>query len=246
MKNVNNEAINPKKRYTGYVIEYKKYKGTIDIPKFKNKDNKIIFYIDDVQTNVPKDKMIINGGQKVKCNIEIEPDGQTLHAKNINVRRFRPIAHWVLLGYGVLLFFIFYFFLRIKFIVAYLLAINYITFVLYYWDKKVSYTDKNGNYIVWDKYGNKRARIPEFCLHCCEYLGGFFIVPLASRIWNHKKNAPYTITYYFIVITQLLIIIAYLLVDCISNSLANVIFLSLVIAIFFVICLDNYTNKYSH
>lgn len=235
MKNVNNEAINPKKRYTGYVIEYKKYKGTIDIPKFKNKDNKIIFYIDDVQTNVPKDKMIINGGQKVKCNIE-ELDEQTLHAKNINVRPFKPIDHWVLLGVGVVLFLVSSFFLN--FIISYLLAINIITFLLYYRDKKLSMTK--------DKYGNKRARIPEFCLHCCEYLGGFFIVPLASRIWNHKKNAPYTITYYFIVITQLLIIIAYLLVDCISNSLANVIFLSLVIAIFFVICLDNYTNKYSH
>lgn len=236
MKNINNEAINPKKRYTGYVIEYKKYKGTIDIPKFKNKDNKIIFYIDDVQTNVPKDKMIINGGQKVKCNIE-ELDEQTLHAKNINVRPFKPIDHWVLLGVGVVLFLVSSFFLN--FIISYLLAINIITFLLYYRDKKLSMTK--------DKYGNKRARIPEFCLHCCEYLGGSLLARVAAKIWKHKTiKYSYKIDYYCIVITQLLIIIAYLLVYRISNSLANVIFLSLVIAIFFVICLDNYTNKYSH
>ena len=82
-------------------------------------------------------------------------------------------------------------------VVVQFITINFTTFLAYYVDKRAA---QKGAY-----------RIPESNLHTLEFLGGTFRALLGQRLLRHKsKKKSYRFVFHFIVIIQIVIVIAIL------------------------------------
>lgn len=192
----NNKQINPKKRYSGKVLEYNEstQKGTIFI---KNIKDVVHVNINDVK-NYPQ----LTECSKVTCNI-INVNG-IYHAKNIIAKPFRSFLHRYLICVGFILFILFGYFLKIKWGTSYILTISIITYIIYYIDKKIAkYNGVHEN----DHPKKQKPRVEEKVLHYFEFAGGWFCALFAQRRLPHKLKSKYQEEFQRIVILNLFIII---------------------------------------
>lgn len=89
------------------------------------------------------------------------------------------------------------FFWRLKFdwpwLVDYLLAINIVTFLWYFWDKLSA---------IW--FPSKIWRVPEIVLHFLALLGGSPAALLAQKLFKHKTSKKgFQVIYWLIIFLQI-------------------------------------------
>jgi len=92
-----------------------------------------------------------------------------------------------------LIFLILFLYLHINILISYFTAINITTFLIYFYDKKISHTDK--------------VRVPEKNLHYLEIFGGTPFAYLAQKTLRHKiMKKSYQIKFWIIFIIQIIVI----------------------------------------
>ena len=109
--------------------------------------------------------------------------------KNTSAYTFFGMISLVLL---VFLFSFLYFYFRLACLWSYLIAINFTTFLLYFYDKKAALSE-------W-------RRVPEAVLHALTFLGGTPFAFFAQRLFRHKTiKGSFRIVFWLIFLIQIVL-----------------------------------------
>ena len=94
------------------------------------------------------------------------------------------------ISFFIIVLFTFYLTKKIDLIFAYFIAINLVTLIMYFYDKKISQ--------------RRGVRVPERILHGLSFFGGSICGLIAQKVFRHKtKKGSFLFVYWLIVILQL-------------------------------------------
>jgi len=168
----------------GYVIHFDEEKGYGFIGSNEYEEN-IFVHVTQV-----KNSDELSQGQSVEFSIEKTKKG--LAAINViaGKKQYSPYLIFGLISLLSILAIFTYASQHLPMLIAYLIAINLITFTLYGYDKLIS--------------SGKRLRVPELNLQALALLGGSPAALLAQKFFRHKTiKGSFQIVYWLIVILQI-------------------------------------------
>ncbi len=167
----------------GYIIHFNEKKGYGFIDSKEHEEN-IFVHITQVQ-NATK----LSQGQEVEFEIKKTQKGLTAINVQAGKRRLSPYFIFGLSSFISILMVFLYLSQYMHLLLAYLIAINLTTFLLYGYDKFIASTEK--------------LRVPELNLQTLSLLGGSPSALLAQKFFRHKTiKSSFQIVYWLIVIGQ--------------------------------------------
>ncbi|CAA6823552.1 MAG: Cold-shock DNA-binding domain-containing protein [uncultured Sulfurovum sp.] len=167
----------------GYIIHFNNEKGYGFIASDEQETN-IFVHISQVQNTNE-----LSQGQSVEFNIEKTPKG--LSAVNViaGKKHYSPYLIFGLLSFVILTLVLLYASQYVQLLVAYLIAINISTFLLYGYDKFIS--------------GTEKLRVPELNLQTLALLGGSPSALIVQKLFRHKTlKGSFQVIYWLIVMGQ--------------------------------------------
>ena len=167
----------------GYIIHFNEEKGYGFIDSDEHEEN-IFVHISEV-TNAESLKQ----GQEVEFQIEKTAKGLSAVSVKAGAKQHSPYLIFGIVSLLMTLAIFTYATQQLQILLAYLLAINISTFLLYGYDKFVS--------------KGERLRVPELNLQALALLGGSPAALLAQRFFRHKTiKESFQIVYWIIVAIQ--------------------------------------------
>jgi uncharacterized membrane protein YsdA (DUF1294 family)/cold shock CspA family protein len=167
----------------GKIIHYNLKKGYGFIASEASEEN--IFVHHSALLNAKE----LSVGQSVEFEIKQTPKGLLATSVIAGNKQYSPYLIFALVSVVVTLGIAFYLWSQIKPLLAYLVAINVTTFLLYGYDKSISSTG--------------RLRVPEWNLHGVALLGGSPAGLASQQFFRHKTlKGSFQLLYWLIVMIQ--------------------------------------------
>ena len=167
----------------GYIVNFNKEKGYGFI-RSKEQEENIFIHISKV-----KNAKTLEQGQEV--TFDIKKTEQGLSAVNViaGAKQQSPYLIFGILSFLFVAVVSVYLSQKTDFLLAYLIAINIATFLLYGYDKLISSGD--------------RLRVPELNLQALALLGGSPLALVAQKFFRHKTiKSSFQLVYWVIVLIQ--------------------------------------------
>ncbi len=171
----------------GIVVKFDPSKG-FGFIRSKNNDNDIFVHIKNVSN-----ASILSTGQTVEFQIKNSKKGQA--AVLVVAGRKQQSPFFIFGAIATVVIFIISTFLVLQYqvhmLLAYFVAVNIMTFIVYGYDKKIAGSDK--------------LRVPESILQTLAIIGGSPAALIAQKFFRHKTiKSSFQIVYWLIVIMQIL------------------------------------------
>ena len=172
----------------GYVIHFNEEKGYGFIGSDEQEEN-IFVHITEV-----KNADELTQGQAVSFEIEKTKKGFSAINVMVGKKQYSPYLIFGVISFVLMLLVFAYSSQQMHLLLAYLIAINLTTFLLYGYDKFIS--------------SGERLRVPELNLQALSLLGGSPAALLAQKFFRHKTiKGSFQVVYWLIVIGQMGILV---------------------------------------